>query len=99
MVIQNMLRHPRCWCGILSALFFLAAPALANATESVEAIYPANESASRMSLDEFKAIQLLLIEQQFTLLDSNQDGFLDANERSEGLLRIQRQLQTAPSGP
>lgn len=48
----------------------------------------------KLSFEEFKAARVRLIEQQFAHMDTNHDGFVDAQERQLAIERMKLQLQS-----
>lgn len=48
----------------------------------------------KLSFEEFKAARVRLIEQQFEQMDTNHDGYVDAQERQLVIDRMKSQLQS-----
>lgn len=48
----------------------------------------------KLSLEEFKAARLFLIEQEFAQMDTNQDGYVDTQERQHAIEQIKAQLES-----
>ncbi len=48
----------------------------------------------KLSFEEFKAARLRLIQQQFEQMDSNHDGYVDAQERQLAVGSMKSQLQS-----
>ncbi|MDP8568156.1 EF-hand domain-containing protein [Methylophilus aquaticus] len=87
------------WIGLMMASSGLHAEAPVDPDGLPQSVDTATLKADadgdgKLSFEEFKAARVRLIEQQFEHLDTNHDGFVDAEERQLAIERLKSQLQS-----
>lgn len=68
-------------------------------TSTVQASGADTDGDGKLSFEEFKAARLKLIAEQFNHMDTNKDGYLDADERLRAVTQLKSQLQNALAPP
>lgn len=87
------------WIGLMMASTGLRAEVLVDADGLPQSADTATLKADtdgdgKLSFEEFKAARVRLIEEQFEHMDTNHDGFVDAQERQLAIERMKSQLQS-----